>query len=121
VVPIARDTEFLLLATMTSESAAVARDRDLSPALYNRFCIIYMTDIGAPIMGEALDAAAAVGRKEAEHIMRVVSGDKLSRCQQVGTAMMDLKLAKALDADGRAINVAMEDSANAAVRVLFPR
>ncbi len=58
VVPIPRDTEFLLLATMTAESASSVRAGDLSPALYNRFCVIFMTDIGLPVMGEPADTAA---------------------------------------------------------------
>jgi hypothetical protein len=117
VVPIPRNTEFLLLATVTAEAAAGVRDRDLSPALYNRFCIIYMPDIGVPVIGDSVDSAVVAGRKEAEQIMSVVSGGMLARAQQVGGALMDLKLAQATDAGGKAINIALEDNANAAVGV----
>ncbi len=70
-----------------------------------------------PVIGDSVDSAVVAGRKEAEQIMSVVSGGMLARAQQVGGALMDLKLAQATDAGGKAINIALEDNANAAVGV----
>jgi hypothetical protein len=115
VVPIPRDSEFLLLATMTAESGSSGRD--LSPALYNRFCVVYMTDLGLPVMGEPADTAATRGREEAGEILKVVSGGQLTSPAALASALVDLKLGKALDAAGRAINIGVEDSVNASVTV----
>ncbi len=117
VVPIPRDSEFLLLATMTAESGSSVRGRDLSPALYNRFCVVYMTDLGLPVMGEPADTAATRGREEAGEILNVVSGGQLTSPAALAAALVDLKLGKALDATGRAINIGVEDSVNASVTV----
>jgi hypothetical protein len=117
VVPIPRDTEFLLLATMTAESGSSVRGHDLSPALYNRFCVVYMTDVGLPVMGEPADTAATRGRQEAAEMLKVVSGGQLTSPTALAAALMDLKLGKALDATRRAINIGLEDSVNASVTV----
>ncbi len=116
VVPIRADSQFLLLATMTADaSASTSRSgKEPTPALYNRFAVVFMNDVGSPYLAEDADTARRAGRAEVATIVSTVSGGTLVGAEKLSGALMDLKHAVAEDAEGHRITVVV-DNASAAL------
>ncbi len=118
VVPIKSNSEFLMFATMTADGKASGRERELSPALYNRFTIVYLSDVGVPTISESQETAFARAAEEVNGILQVVGGNQIPAdlVVKLGRALLQLKLGEAEEAGSR-IDLVAQDTANASITV----